>query len=90
MLILTLAAGDASVSELGGRAEGREAFLLAESSRLTEIESRDEGRKEGFAERNRTKRSFHEGTSELAVDTCLCGNESCRLCRSKTIRSAQR
>ena len=33
---------------------------------------------------------LHEGASEPAVDTCLCGNEYCRLCRSKTIRSAQR
>ncbi len=31
-----------------------------------------------------------EGASEPAVDTCLCGNEYCRLCRSKTIRAAQR
>ena len=35
---------------------------------------------------------LHEGASESVVDTCcgLCGNECCRLCRSKTIRAAQR
>ena len=43
---------------------------------------------------------LHEGASDPAVDTCclwpvwntgcLCGNIHCRLCRSKTIRAAQR
>ena len=42
MLNITLTAGGASVASYGGRAEGRAAFPLAESSRLTGIESRDD------------------------------------------------
>ena len=42
VLNITLTAGGASVASYGGRAEGRAAFPLAESSRLTGIESRDD------------------------------------------------
>ena len=52
------------------------------------------------AERSRVKRSFtkaqasrpwiHVAFRPCGNTGCLCGNEYCRLCRSKTIRPAQR
>ena len=44
---------------------------LPSRARRTGIESRDEERKKGFAQRSLWAAKPHEGVSELAVDTCL-------------------
>ena len=90
VLNISLAAGGASVASYGATPP-RRMVMRHGGGRGAEAVFR--GAEPGEAQ-------IHEGASEPAVDTCclwpvwntgcLCGNEYCRLCRSKTIRPAQR
>ena len=79
------------------------AFSAQNASESEYRQSRSRGirrsRKKGLAERSRVKRSFTKAQASrpwihAAFGPCghglPCGNEYCRLCRSKTIRPAQR
>ena len=88
VLNITLAAGGASVASYGATTPRR----------MVMRHGGGEERKQCFAERSRVKRRFTKAQASrpwihAAFGPCghglPCGNEYCRLCRSKTIRPAQ-
>ena len=71
MLNISLTAGGASVASLEAKPKAARGVPVSRVFELTGIESGDEERKKGFAERSLWAAKPHEGVSELAVDTCL-------------------
>ena len=89
VLNISLTAGGASVASYGATTPRR----------MVMRHGGGEERKQCFAERSRVKRRFTKAQASrpwihAAFGPCghglPCGNEYCRLCRSKTIRPAQR
>ena len=67
-----MTAGGASVASLEAKPKAARGVPVSRVFELTGIESGDEERKKGFAERSLWAAQPHEGASKPVVNTCLC------------------